>query len=272
MPSPEPNPFASPKSPSMGRESAKLAAMPPTVDLSEQNWPQRATQSAEIEELSRPWGRPVSVARRWGNGRWLVAILVLFTLSYFVFIVLASTFSFLDTTSSSPNFWALVVTSILTIGLGIPYTLFHFRQDAIDEKKLRRLIRRRKEQIEPLPVSDNPVLIVIVPRNRWQFSHNEMTAYVAFSHINLEEKLITLDGDQFRFRIPVNSLLDVSVEQLQKYPTSYWFVRLVIQTQAGPQELCFRLGNSTSLWQSNSQRESEAKEYGERILLLKNST
>lgn len=255
----------------MGREPAKLAAMPPTANLSAKEWPLRSTQFAEIEELDRPWGRPVTVARRWGNGRWFGIILLQLTFSCFVFFVLADTFSSIETSSSSAEFWALIVTSILTLAVGVPFTLYHLREDAADGKRLRRLIRRREKQIDPLPISDNPVLIVIVPRNRWRFSRNEMTAYIAFSHIIRGKNLIILDGDQFRFRIPVNSLLDVSVEQLRKYPSSYWFVRLVIQTQVGPQELCFRLGNTTSLWQSNGQMEAEAKEYRDRILLLKNS-
>ena len=265
------NPFASPETvPS--RERLQLAAMPPTTPMEEQSWPYEATELAEIEELPRPWGRPVSIARKWGNGRWLGFFLLLLLFVYFSFAICSEVFISLASTESFAEELALIVTVALALCLLVPYALYLGRDDVSDRRRLTKLIRRRREAIEPPPESEDPAFVVVVPRTRWTFSRGEMTAYVAFAHIDPLKKRIFLDADQFRFRIPVNSLLDVSVEQLQKYPTTYWFVRLVIQTQMGPQELCFRLGNLGSLRQTDGQREADAEEYRNHLLLLKNST
>ncbi|QDU74294.1 hypothetical protein Pan97_13010 [Bremerella volcania] len=267
----ETNPFASPMTESK-RESVQLAAMPPTTPLDEGSWPYQATELAEIEEIPRPWGRPVSVARKWGNGRWLGVFLSGLALAYFTFAIGVSVISELDIAESSTAVRMMSAALIIILVLSVPHAIYYLREDVSDIRNLKKLIRRRRQAIDPLPESEEPVYVVVVPRTRWVFSRNEMTAYVAFAHIDLQAKQILLDADQFRFRIPVNSLLDISVEPLLKYRTTYWFVRLVLQTQTGPQELCFRLGNTNRLWQTNSQREADAEEYKKRILLLKNST
>ncbi|WDI43160.1 hypothetical protein [Bremerella sp. P1] len=271
MTSQETNPFASPQAVSQ-REAVQLAAMPPTTPLEEESWPYEATELAKIEEIPRPWGRPISVARKWGNGRWLGIFLSSLAFIYFTFSFIFLLLSSSESTRTFANMGAIAATVALFFGLMVPYLVFYDREDVSDRGRLRKLIRKRKEAIDPLPESDDPVFVMIVPRTRWVFSRAEMTAYVANAHIDPEQKRLFLDADQFRFRIPVNSLLDVSVEPLRKYPTTYWFVRLVIQTQEGPQELCFRLGNTDHLWQTDGQREAEAKEYRNRILLLKKAS
>lgn len=267
----ETNPFASPESMST-REVLKLAAMPPTVPLDERAWPYQATELAEIEEIPKPWGRPVSVARKWGNGRWLGISLLGLTLAYFVFAIGVSIVSESDLVEPANALWVVSATVVLILCVAVPLALYYLRDDATDRRSLRKSIRRRRNAIEPITESDSSVFVVVVPRTRWVFSRSHMTAYVAFAHINSEERELLLDADQFRFRIPVNSLLDISVEQLLKSPTTFWFVRLVVQTQTGPQELCFRVGNTDRLWQTNGQREADAEEYKNRILVLKNST
>lgn len=272
MPSQDTNPFASPEPASTRPEKTKLAAMPLTVALDEQAWPYEATELAEIIEIPKPWGRSISCARKRGKGRWIGSFLSLLAFIYFTF---GFCFLFLSSFESMQTFAeeiALAMTVILLLGLFLPYTVYFGREDVVDRRRLSRLIRKRREAIETIPESDDPRFVVVVPRTRLSFSRYEMTASVAFAHIDTRQKQLSLDGDQFRFQIPVNSLLDVSVEQLRKYPTTYWFLRLVIQTQTGPQELCFRLGNTERLWQANSQREAEAKEYRDRILLLKKMT
>lgn len=264
------NPFASPET-AFEREKVELLAMPPTFPLEPQRWPYEASELAEIEELPKPSGRSVSVSRKWGHGRWLGVFLLTSFVAYFSFVVCTSIFYTILDTATAAELWALVVTGIFIVCFAIPYALYNIREDIYDRRSLLKLIRKRSDAIGPTPVTDDPAFVVLVPRPRWVFSRNLMTAYVAFAHIDREAKRIFLDGDKFRIRIPVNSLLDISVESLPKGSTTLWFVRLVIQTQTGPHELCFRLGNTSSLWQTDGQRKADAEEYRNRILLLKNS-
>lgn len=267
----EVNPFASPETVST-RETVKLGAMPPTVALEERSWPFEATKLAEIEEIPRPWGRPVSAARKWGNGRWLAILISALILAYFSFVLSGVLFSSMEATRPSAEIWALSIAGILTICFAVPYTLNQLREDATGYRSLSKLIHRRRSHVQPAPVSIEPAFVAIVPRPRWVFSCYEMTAYVAMSHIDHNQQLLFLDADQFQFRVPSESILDCSVERLPKWPQTLWFVRLVLQTQTGPQELCFRLGNYGSLWQTDGQSEAEAKKYMNRILLLKETT
>jgi len=266
MTSEEINPFASPETVT-AREATKHATMLPTDPVEQQDWPYEATELAEIEELARPWGKPMSVVRKWGAGRWLGIFLVGLAVSYFVVALTAPVISMMNSAQATATAWVFAGVVVLVFTLVGRYA----REDACDYRGLKKLIGKRKGKIEPPPQGQEPIFVVLVPRTRWAFPGGPVTAYVAFAYLDADEKRLFLDADQFRFRIPVSALLDVSVERMSKGLGMLSFVRLVMQTQTGPQELCFRLGNTKSFWQTDGQRKALAEEYRDRISRLKNS-
>ncbi|RCS41483.1 hypothetical protein DTL42_23310 [Bremerella cremea] len=257
----EPNPFASPALETPQVEPSPVPLRDPSRDVA-------ATDLAVVQEVSPPW-----------NGRVLTPWHFLWAhLSRYWIYLLPTAFIFYVGNPILSTWRVSIFMSVALLVLLLMWGLFMFSsnmmvpfwfEDRYLASKLQREVRSRPESYTPAPNSTHCLFVACVPPENWQRARHQLSADVAMMRIDPYTATIYLEGDQFRYRIPVASLTYCSVEHFSQRWTEIWLLRLNFQATTGPQELFLRVSDAEAFNNpTNSGRQRNAEKYWTRIILL----